>query len=292
MTAGGYNSGGRGFRALLNSDLKPTFSESVYGSYHTVSGIYYDDSLGFFSIARHGSGHATYSYSWGKSSDDFRSGKNKQTSYILSTRVAEGWQIYFTQEVQFFIGSTTHLIPEATLDLQTLYPSTHKSNKFYIYATVDGGVAHYMLSEQYVADSSTAIYIGVCETDETQITNLQVNRATRLGDFREFTEHLTDSKPHGLDLSQVTTDDVGLGLLENKSIRNTLVIPTFKEVFDGWYRLSHQGTKPYPAIPAETATWTYNEATDAIRNTTNSVGLVGMVSPDDVAVGDYDFITG
>lgn len=292
MTSGGYNSGGRGFRALLNSDLKPTFAESVYGSYHTASGIYYDESLGFFSIARHGSGHATYSYTWGKSSADFISGTNKQTSYILSTRVAEGWQIYFTQEIQFFIGGTTHHIPETTIDLQTLYPSTHKTNKFYIYASVEGGTAHYELSEQYIADSSTAIYIGVCETDETQITNLQVNRATRLGNFREFTEHLTDSKPHGLDLSQVTTDDVGLGLLENKSIRNSLVVPTFKEVFDGWYRSSHQGAKPYPAIPAETNAWTFDEATDSIRNTTNSSSLVGMISPEGNEVGDYDFITG
>lgn len=292
MTSGGYNSGGRGFRAVLDKNLVHEVSNSIYGSYHKASGYYYDDTLGFFVMNRHASGHAIYAYTCGDTSDDYLTLSTKATTYILSSRVAEGWQIYFTQEVQFFIGSTAHVIPETTIDLQTLYPSTHKTNKFYIYASVEGGAAHYELNEQYVTDSSTAIYIGVCETDETQITNLQVNRATRLGDFREFNEHLTDSKPHGLDLSQVTTDDVGLGLLENKSIRNTLVIPTFKEVFDGWYRLSHQGTKPYPAIPAETTTWTYNEATDAIRNTTNSAGLVGMISPDDVMAGDYDFITG
>ena len=292
MTSGGYNSAGRGFRAVLDSELNATFAESVYGSYHTASGIYYDDTLGFFSIARHGSGHAVYSYSWGDSSADFIKASNKKTSYILSSRVAEGWQIYFTQEIQFFIGSTLHEIPVSTIDLQSLYPSTHKNNKFYIYASVDGGVAHYELKEQYVTDRSTEIYIGTCVTDDRQIIDLRVDRVTRLGEFRELTEHLTDSKPHGLDLSQVTTDDVGLGLLENKSIRNTLVVPTFKEVFDGWYRSSHQGAKPYPAIPAETNAWTFNEATGSIRNTTNSSSLVGMISPEGNEVGDYDFITG
>ncbi len=217
---------------------------------------------------------------------------SKGSEVFTATKVAEGWQIYFTQDIDFFIGSTAHVIPKTAIDLQLMFPSTHKVNKFYIYATVEGGTAHYSLTEQYVVDNSTAIYIGYCETGTTQIIDLQVNRATRLGNFREFEEHLNDASPHGLDLSQVTTDDIGLGLLENKDIRNTLIVPTFKEVFNSWYRLSHQGTKPYPAIPAETTTWTYSEATDAIRNTTNSAGLVGMISPDDVMAGDYDFITG
>lgn len=216
----------------------------------------------------------------------------KDNVVLHTSQVAEGWVVYFTQEVQFFINSTRFLIPETGLDLSTLFPSTYKSNTFYIYASVEGGTAKYVIKEQYETDSSTEIYIGYCRTTDEKIVDLQVNRATRMGDFREFTEHLNDPKPHGLDLSQVTTDDIGLGLIENKDIRHTLVIPTFKDVFNSWYRLSHQGEKPYPAIPAETTTWTYDEATDAIRNTTNSSSLVGMVSPEDVEVGDYDFITG
>lgn len=216
----------------------------------------------------------------------------KETVVLHTSQVAEGWVVYFTQDVQFFINSTRFMIPETGLDLSALFPSTYKSNTFYIYASVEGGVAHYVIKEQYVADSSTEIYIGFCRTTDEKIVDLQVNRATRMGDFREFTEHLTDPKPHGLDLSQVTTDDIGLGLIENKDIRHSLVVPTFKDVFNNWYRLSHQGEKPYPAIPAETTTWTYAEANDEIRNTTNSSSFVGMVSPEGVEVGDYDFITG
>lgn len=56
---------------------------------------------------------------------------------------------------------------------------------------------------------------------------------------------------------------------------------TFKSVFNWWKRISRGGpTLTDERYPAELDTWSYDEAKDAIRNTTNSAGLVGFVSPE------------
>lgn len=211
---------------------------------------------------------------------------------LHSSQVLEGWVIYFTEEIDFFINSTSMKLPVSQFDLKELFPTSYSSNTFYLYATIEGGTAKYEVLEQYVADNSTTVYIGYCKTDEVQIVELEVGRATRLGNFREFDEHVNGDSPHGLELDGMTPDDIGLGLVENKAIRNSLVIPTFKEVFDSWYRMSHYNEGIYPADATETEKWTFDEDTDSIRNTTNSATYVAMVSPEDVAVGDYRFITG
>ncbi|MCW6598688.1 hypothetical protein [Yersinia ruckeri] len=49
-------------------------------------------------------------------------------------------------------------------------------------------------------------------------------------------------------------------------------IKSFKEVFDSWTRTA--------IVEAEKNTWSYDAATDTIRNTTNSASFVGVVSPE------------
>ncbi|HAF5971225.1 TPA: hypothetical protein G8N92_005134, partial [Salmonella enterica] len=54
--------------------------------------------------------------------------------------------------------------------------------------------------------------------------------------------------------------------LERKTIKS------FQEVFNSWTRTA--------VIGAEKDTWSYDAATDTIRNTTNSANFVGVVSPE------------
>ncbi len=64
-------------------------------------------------------------------------------------------------------------------------------------------------------------------------------------------------------------------------------MPAFSTVFSSWYRFSHGSNGLFPSAPSELTTWTYNAATDSIRNTTNSSTFIGMVSNE--TVGDYEF---
>lgn len=60
--------------------------------------------------------------------------------------------------------------------------------------------------------------------------------------------------------------------------------PNQGEVFNSWHRYSHLlATEDQPAVPSEIDSWTYDPATDTIRNTTNSSSSIGIVSP-----GKYD----
>jgi len=217
---------------------------------------------------------------------------NDQSTYFLihSSQVSEGWDIYFTQEVNYFINSTLFTMPKTNMNVKTLYPNSYRNNLFYLYAAIVDGAATYVLSDTYNVDSSTSTFIGTCYTGSEQITELTVSTVTRLGSFREFTEHLNSITAHGIDVTNVTSADIGLSLVENLDMKSDLIIPSFEDVYNNWYRFSHASTRVYPAKESEIDTWRYNADTDAIENTTNSSTFVGMVS--DTKVGNYDFVTG
>lgn len=51
------------------------------------------------------------------------------------------------------------------------------------------------------------------------------------------------------------------------------------EVFNTWYRFSHQrGTAAQPAQPSELTSWAYDAPSDTIRSTLNSASVLGFVS--------------
>lgn len=56
--------------------------------------------------------------------------------------------------------------------------------------------------------------------------------------------------------------------------------PNQQQIFDTWYRFSHNSSLTFPAIPAELNAWTFDTAANLVRNTTNSSSLIGAVSLD------------
>lgn len=54
--------------------------------------------------------------------------------------------------------------------------------------------------------------------------------------------------------------------------------PDQQQIFSTWERLSHNNSGVYPAIPAEIDTWAFNAALGLVENTSNSSGLVAVVS--------------
>jgi hypothetical protein len=198
-----------------------------------------------------------------------------------------GWKLTFTQTQPYYTGQVQYTLPITELDLAVLFPTTRFNTAFYIYVEVVGGSARYVLRGDFVVDSAAMLRIGKLTTNSTGIVTVEVLRRCRLGQFRELTDHIEARSAHGFDAESVTPQDVGLGLVENKPLLESLVIPSFREVFDTWYRFSHRSDGVYPSLPAETTTWEYLPATDSIRNLTNSSSCVGMVS--NSLVGDYEF---
>lgn len=239
-----------------------------------------------------GKGHVRFNYGAAAESvkmeiyADGPSGAFQTTEFFSATKTAEGWNVYFTEEVPFFVNGKQYRLPVTDIDLKEVFPNDYQNNTFYVYAFLDvDGIAKYKISLLRTADNNGEIFIGSVTTASTQIESISIERVTRLGEFREMDEHKVSETAHLQAKSLLNKESVGLGLLSNADIKHTLVIPTFKEVFDSWYRFSHNASDNYPASAAETLTWTYDPNTDSIKNTTNSGTYIGIVSNE--AVGDY-----
>lgn len=55
-------------------------------------------------------------------------------------------------------------------------------------------------------------------------------------------------------------------------------VVSFKDVFTTWKRFSHRPNTTPPATPSELENWSYDEATDSVYCTVNSVSYIGIVS--------------
>lgn len=200
-----------------------------------------------------------------------------------------GWVLTIGDDVPFYATGSAFTINSAVIDINALYPTVRLNNTFYLYAELVNGEAVYVLRDSKTADNTSSILIGTVTTGAVGITNVSISNQFRLGTFREFEEHVNSVVAHGINRQVDSSADLGLDIIENKPIKHDLVIPTFKEVFDTWERFSHNASNVFPANPSELTKWAYDEATDSIRNTTNSSTYIGMVSP--ITVGDYSFIT-
>lgn len=54
--------------------------------------------------------------------------------------------------------------------------------------------------------------------------------------------------------------------------------PSQQDIFNSWYRFSHDNSLVFPAVPTEIDAWAYDAASSSISNTTNSGSFIGVVS--------------
>lgn len=214
----------------------------------------------------------------------------KGTKLLLMSEVESGWVIYFSNDERFYANGVTYDLPKQSIDL-TDYPdiSGYKNKTFYIYVEVVDGSAEYKLYESKLSDTSRRLYVGYCTTGDTQITDIQVDRATRMGNIYELQQHIKNKMAHG-GINNVSKEAFGLGKVRNMGMYHELSIPTFKEVFDDWERISHaHDNDNQPANTGELSSWTYDAGNDAIVCPINSATFVGFISPKEV--GEYHFDT-
>ena len=144
----------------------------------------------------------------------------------------------------------------------------------------------------------------------TKITDLELSVQTNRN---LLSGHVSDTEnPHNVTYSQLGVGDIGTVFLNtgstNPVIHVPMVkryyicetteevekcknnIPSMKEMFNSWKRISHATTTSYPAIvtnpggqpaaPSELLTWEYDTTENIIRNNTNSISWIGLISPD------------
>lgn len=260
-------------------------TEWQYPATHTIEGKNYVPGKGIVAWQRDPAAETIYMWIYGKTLAAYQSGTYVSEVFHM-TRVAEGWNIYFTEEVPGILNGNQWKFPKKGFDLKAISPTAHQNTTFYIYADVTSGQADYTFSKSVVADTITKVKIGYCKTDSSRITELRVDGLTKLGAFRELDDHVAGRKVHGIEGQ--TKESLGYGLVENKEPRFELKDVGFAEVFNNWHRFSHAATNwTQPYNTTELNAWTYDAGTDRVKCTVNSGTHIGFIS--DIAVGDFVF---
>lgn len=252
---------------------------------HGIEGRSYVPGKGIVEWGRDAAAETVYMGIRGKTLAAYQSGSNVSEVFHMS-RVAEGWNVYFTEEVPGILNGNQWKFPKKGFDLKALFPTGYQNATFYIYASIKSGAADYEFSKAIYTDDLERVRIGYCKTDASRITELRVDGFTRLGEFRELADHVASRHVHGIEGK--TKEQLGYGLVENKEPRYELKDVGFAEVFNNWHRFSHGANNwAQPSNATELNAWVYDPGTDRIKCTVNSATNIGFVS--DVAVGDFVF---
>ena len=155
----------------------------------------------------------------------------------------------------------------------------------YFYIDNDSGLL--MVSETKYDNSLLVTYIGYVKTNTTTIYETSFQSVYRLLNVTELMQHIDSTTAHGN--LRYDKSRYGLSNIENKSLVNAITVTTFADVYNTWYRFSHNGSGTYPANATEVNNWTYDAATDSIKSTIDSGTFIGFVSID--KFGDYEFDT-
>ena len=198
-----------------------------------------------------------------------------------------GWTLHVNTGTGWNIRGYTGVAPAADFDLTLAFPDNYRNKTFYInmdLSITEPDTAAISISDVYQDDSESRTLIGVVTTSTSAITSVKMLSAMRFINVAELIEHRLDMSAHGWGnpLHALALDN-----LNNKPLFDSGIMPSFSDVFNKWYRFSHLQGYGFPANSGELNTWTYDAAADTIKNTTNSVTLIGMVSNE--TVGDYVF---
>jgi hypothetical protein len=104
-------------------------------------------------------------------------------SVQVSQDVAQGWIVYFTDIQPLIMNGVYYKLQPATIDLTTIQANP-ASTTFYIYVVFTNGTPAYVIRTTDQPESPTVLFIGTLVTNATQISAINMQKVTRLGNYR------------------------------------------------------------------------------------------------------------
>lgn len=105
---------------------------------------------------------------------------------IAAQDVAQGFVVYFTQELPVFMNGVRYDVPAKNIDLSTIQANPANST-FYVYVVENNGVCDYVISTTKLSEELNRIYIGTITTGATNITSIDSEKVTRFLTYRVST---------------------------------------------------------------------------------------------------------
>ena len=113
----------------------------------------------------------------------FKSWATQSTSVLTSQDVAQGWLVYFTEVTPVILNGQYLQIQPVTVDLTTIQANPANIT-FYVYVTVNNGVASYVISATPQAETVNNMFIGTIVTGATSITSINLQKVSRIDKYR------------------------------------------------------------------------------------------------------------
>ncbi|QVW56318.1 hypothetical protein pEaSNUABM6_00182 [Erwinia phage pEa_SNUABM_6] len=106
-----------------------------------------------------------------------------------------GWMV--TVKANNYFAGHDYAVPLATYNVAELFPANHEDVTLGIYVDIVDNKAVYVIKDNTdVAESETMTHIGDIFTEEDGIVSASVRNVTRLGDYRELSDHAADVSAH------------------------------------------------------------------------------------------------
>jgi len=102
---------------------------------------------------------------------------------VMSQQVPAGWMVYFTDPTPVVMKGKYDQLAPASFDLTEVQADPSNST-FYVYVNWSGSTPAYQITTTEQAESDTRMYIGKIITGATQISTMQIDKVSRLGNYR------------------------------------------------------------------------------------------------------------
>lgn len=137
----------------------------------------------------------------------FRQFGNTQSSYanlknltnytdtvVLAQDVAQGFQVYFTEEVPVLVSGSFYKLPISTIDLSTI-KANPANTTFYGYVQIVNGVCKYTISTTVLPEDLNTIFFCTIVTDASRISSISAEKVTRFMNYRLSTTNKGSAIP-------------------------------------------------------------------------------------------------
>lgn len=98
---------------------------------------------------------------------------------VVSQEVAEGFILYFTEATPVMITGKSFTMPITSIDLSTI-KSNPANRTFRVYIVMVQGLPTYKVTTDVMPESETVMWIGEVKTNSTKISEININKRSRL----------------------------------------------------------------------------------------------------------------
>ncbi|QNR51836.1 minor tail protein [Xanthomonas phage Xoo-sp14] len=109
--------------------------------------------------------------------------KNPTNLVLLSMLKPAQWNVSFTEPTDVILSGRKYVLEPVTIFLNEIDPAP--ANKtFYVYVRLVAGQLQYVIQLAEVPESAINMFIGTIVTGASSITSLNINKVTRIGNYR------------------------------------------------------------------------------------------------------------